>query len=106
MTWALVPDADARHLANRANVTNSKNRVPEFYVVPQCKRNSTDSTVHAGILFLVDANTPGFSKIRFGHGDENFARRRSSTRSILTLPSSFCGSDKPFESVRGAIVLP
>ena len=28
MTWALVPDADARHLA-KANVANSENRVPE-----------------------------------------------------------------------------
>ena len=48
MTWALVPDADARHLA-KANVTNSKNRVPEFYIVPQCKGISTDFTVRAGI---------------------------------------------------------
>ena len=48
MTWALVPDADACHLA-KANVTNSKSQAPEFYVMPQCKGISTDSTVCAGI---------------------------------------------------------
>ena len=74
--------------------------------MPQCKRNSTDSTIHAGIKFSVDANTPKFNKIRSDHGDENFARRRFCTRSIPTLLLSFVGSDKPFESVRSARALP
>ena len=41
-------------------------------------------------------------EFRLDHDDENFACRRSSTRSFFFLLSTFIGSDKPYEFVRGS----
>jgi hypothetical protein len=55
---------------------------------------------------ILDANTPKYEAIQSDHEDENFARRRFSPRSFFTLLLPFFGSDKPFESVHSAKVLP
>ena len=79
--------------------------------MPQCKGFLRIPTVAPGIWFsmdivLEDANTPEYEAIRSDHEDDNFPCRRLSPRSFSTLLLPFFGSDKPFESVRSARVLP
>ena len=98
-TWALVPDADARHLAikcyeqrkpstrvlRRATVQTGFLRIPTWLMVLEFSMD-----------IIPGPNTTENESIRFAHGDANFDRRRFSPRSFLMLLSLFIGSDKPF----------
>ncbi len=101
MTWALVPDADTRQLANKCYEQRKSNTS-----VLRCatlQGVSPDSHVGRVISFFDRAR---YKLIQFAHEDANIGCRRLSPRSFSTLLSLCFGSDKPFKSVRGARVLP
>jgi hypothetical protein len=101
MTWALVPDADARHLASNCYEQQKSNtRVLRRAALQGI---STDPQVVCGFSLVDRARC---KLIQFAHEGANIGCRRFSPRSFSTLLLLYCGFDKPFKSVRGAGVLP
>jgi hypothetical protein len=101
MTWALVLDADARHLASKC----FEQQTPNTSVLRRAtlRRVSTHSHVVRAIGLFDKAR---YEIVRFAHEDANIGCRRFSPRSFSVLPLFDIGSDKPFKSIRGARVLP